>query len=140
MNTIRTLAVTCLIVASFALPTHAGELEDAADARAVIQMQLDAFGAKSAEDAYEFAAPNIRSVFPTARVFAMMVKRGYPMVWEHADTEFLDSKKLGEGLVQRLRVIDQKDRAYIAEYLMIQVDGEWRVAGVRIKRDDSIGV
>ena len=140
MKTVRTLAVACLIAASLAMPAHAEELDGAADARAVIQSQLDAFGAESAEGAYEFAAPNIRSMFPSAKVFGMMVKRGYPMVWDPADTEFLDAKKRGNGIVQRLRVIDQKGRAHIAEYMMVQVDGEWRIAGVSITRDESFGV
>ncbi len=140
MKTVRTLAAACLIAASLTMPAHAEGLEGAADARAVIQSQLDAFSAKSAEDAYEFAAPNIRGMFPSAKVFGQMVKRGYPMVWSPADTEFLDAKALGKGIVQRLRVIDQKGRAHIAEYMMIQVDGEWRIAGVKITRDKTFGV
>lgn len=140
MKTIRTLAAACLIVASFAMPAHADDAEGVAEARAVIQSQLDAFVAESAEDAYEFAAPNIRSMFPSAKVFGQMVKRGYPMVWSPADTEFLDAKKRGNGIVQRLRVIDRKGRAHIAEYMMVQVDGEWRIAGVSITRDMTFGV
>jgi hypothetical protein len=106
----------------------------------VIQSQLDAFSAESAADAYAFAAPNIQRIFPTPEAFGRMVQRGYPMVWDPADAEFLDAKPRGNGIVQRLRFIDQKGRAHIAEYMMVKVDGDWRIAGVSITRDDSFGV
>ena len=140
MKTVRSLAAAVLVAAALALPAHAGDPAGAADARSVIQSQLDAFRAKSAEDAYEFAAPNIRRLFPTPKVFGLMVRRGYPMVWDPADAEFLDARSLGDGIVQRLRFIDRQGRAHIAEYMMIMVDGDWRIAGVSITRDESFGV
>jgi hypothetical protein len=79
-------------------------------------------------------------MFPTPGVFGSMVKRGYPMVWNPADAEFLDAKPMGDGIVQRLRFVDQQGRAHIGEYMMVQVDGEWRIAGVKITRDESLGV
>ncbi len=140
MKPVRLLAAACLLALSLAIPAQAEELDGSADARSVIQSQLDAFSAESAEEAYEYAAPNIRRMFPTARVFGLMVRRGYPMVWSPADTEFLDARKLGDSIIQRLRVIDRQGRAHIAEYMMVRVEGEWRIAGVSITRDDSFGV
>jgi len=142
MNTIRTLATACALSFCLAMPAHADDPDAAAAvaARDVIQSQLDAFEADSAKDAYEFAAPNIRRMFPTAQIFGRMVRQGYPMVWDPADTEFLDAKQDGDRIVQRLRLIDRQGQPYIAVYMMMQVDGVWRIAGVSITRDDSFGV
>ena len=79
-------------------------------------------------------------MFPSPQVFGSMVKRGYPMVWNPSDTEFLDAKPMGDGLVQRLRIIDRQGQAHIAEYVMVMVEGDWRIAGVSITRDESFGV
>ncbi len=144
MMRLRSLTAALLMTAAMALPSAmpvaAEEIAGVDAARATIQSQLDAFRAGSAEEAYEFAAPNIRSMFPTAKVFGSMVKQGYPMVWNPADAEFLDAKPMDKGIVQRLRFIDQQGRAHIGEYMMVQVDGEWRIAGVKITRDESFGV
>ncbi len=140
MTTIRSLAAACALSLALALPAHAEDPAGAEDARAVIQSQLDAFGAEAVDEAYEYAAPNIRRMFPTPGVFGRMVKRGYPMVWDRQESEFLGARKLGDGIVQRLRLIDRKGQPYIAEYMMLMVDGAWRIAGVSITKDQSLGV
>ena len=140
MKTVRRLAAAVLVTAALSLPAHADDPAGAADARSVIQSQLEAFQSESVEEAYEFAAPNIQRMFPTPKVFGLMVRRGYPMVWDPADAEFLDARELGEGIVQRLRFVDRQGIAHIAEYMMVMVDGEWRIAGVSITRDESFGV
>jgi len=140
MKTVRTLATACALSLALVFPAMADDPAGAEDARAVIQSQLDAFEAEAVEEAYELAAPNIRRMFPTPQVFGSMVKRGYPMVWDPADSEFLDARPEGSGIVQRLRFVDRKGQPYIAEYTMAKVDGEWRIAGVRITPDQSFGV
>jgi len=140
MKTARTLATACALTLALAFPALADDPGGAEDARAIIQSQLDAFEAESVDEAYEYAAPNIRRMYPTPGIFGQMVKRGYPMVWDRADMEFLEARKLGDGIVQRLRLIDGKGQPYIAEYMMIMVDGAWRIAGVSITKDDSFAV
>jgi len=119
---------------------YADEPDGAEAARTVIQSQLDAFGEESVGTAYSFAAPNVQRIFPSPDAFGRMVRNGYPMVWNPADTDFLDAVPRGDMIVQRLRVIDQAGVPYIAEYIMIEIDGEWRIAGVDIKKDNSYGV
>lgn len=118
---------------------YADEPDGAQAARAVIQSQLDAFGEKSVETAYGFAAPNVQRIFPSPEVFGRMVRNGYPMVWNPSDVDFLEAVPLGPNIVQRLRVVDQAGVPYIAEYMMVEIDGEWRIAGVEIKKDNSYG-
>ena len=123
----------------FAASAEAEEPSGAEAARAVIQSQLDAFQSEAVGTAYTFAAPNIQRMFPTPEVFGRMVRNGYPMVWDPAETDFLSAEPRGDGIVQRLRIVDQAGVPYIAEYIMREVDGEWRIAGVQIKKDDSYG-
>ena len=137
MKSLKTALVVLALCLSAA--AQADEPVGANAARAVIQSQLDAFRAESANDAYQFAAPNIRRIFPTADVFGRMVKNGYPMVWNPSKTEFLTAEPRGKMIVQRLRIVDQNGRPYIAEYAMILVDGVWRIAGVEIVEDTSYG-
>ena len=120
-------------------PVHAEEPAGSDAARAIVQSQLDAFQDEAVDQAYDFAAPNIRRMFPTPEVFGRMVREGYPMVWNPADVEFLQAFPRGAMIVQRLRIVDQKGVPYIAEYALMKVDGEWRIAGVEIKKDNSYG-
>ena len=122
-----------------AAPAFADDPEGADGARAVIQNQLDAFAARDVDAAYGFAAPAIKRMFPTPEIFGRMVREGYPMVWAPASSEFLEAEPAGPGLVQRLRFVDQFGKPFIAEYRMIEVDGEWRIAGVRVIEDESFG-
>lgn len=119
---------------------YADEPDGADAARTVIQSQLDAFGEESVTSAYQFAAPNVQRIFPSPEIFGRMVRNGYPMVWNPSETDFLDAIPRGDMIVQRLRIIDQAGIPYIAEYMMVQIDGEWRIAGVEINKDDSYGV
>lgn len=140
MTFLRQTCAAAMLCLAFAGPAFADDPVGAEDARATIQSQLDAFQAEAVEDAYQFAAPNIQQLFPTPRVFGQMVKRGYPMVWNPRTAEFLGAKKRGESIVQRLRFIDQNGGSHIAEYIMVLVDSEWRIAGVSITRDTTFGV
>ena len=56
----------------------------------VIESQLDAFRQNDGANAYGYAAPNIRTYFPTAEVFMEMVRGGYGFLIDPAAVEFLD--------------------------------------------------
>jgi len=119
---------------------YADEPSGAEAAREVIQSQISAFEDKEIQTAYGFAAPNIQRIFPNPQVFGRMVREGYPMVWNPSETLFLDVERRGEALVQRLRIVDQAGVSYVAEYIMVRINGEWRIAGVQIEEETSYGV
>ncbi len=135
----RSLLAAVVVVAVSGGSAWADEPDGSNAVRGVIQSQLDAFEQGAVSDAYEFAAPNIRRLFPTPEGFGKMVEGGYPMIWDPSRVDFLDAFPRGPMIVQRLRVVDQAGVPYIAEYAMLQVEGEWRIAGVEIVRDDSFG-
>lgn len=136
---LRKLFAPVILIGLSLGPALAEEPVGSDSARSVIQSQLDAFDKGAVSDAYTFAAPNIQRLFPTPEVFGKMVEGGYPMIWDPSRVEFLDAISRGSMIVQRLRVVDQAGVPYIAEYAMLQVEGEWRIAGVEIVRDDSYG-
>ncbi len=133
------IARTSLVFILLASASAAEEPDGAEAARDVIQSQLEAFQADAVGTAYEFAAPNIKRIFPSPDVFGRMVRNGYPMVWNPAEVDFLEAFPRGGLIVQRLRIVDQSGSPYIAEYAMLEVDGEWQIAGVEIIKDDSFG-
>jgi len=139
MRSIARLISAALVTLTLTGNSHAGDPEGAEAARAVIQSQLTAFEEEAVQTAYSFAAPNIQRIFPNANIFGRMVREGYPMVWNPAETSFLDAEQRGDILVQRLWIVDQAGVPFIAEYMMTQIDGQWRIAGVQIEKDDSYG-
>ncbi len=137
----RSLAFKALLVAaalSFA-PAPPAVADPAADSRAVIERQLDAFQRDDWAEAFAFASPSIQRQFQNPERFSEMVRGGYPMVWRPADVAFLDAERRGAALIQRLRLTDAAGIAYIARYQMVEIDGAWRIAGVFIERAPDVG-
>jgi len=99
---------------------------------ATISGQFDAFRAEDAAGAWEFASPNIQSLFGTPGNFARMVEEGYPMVWMPGEVEFVDLQSFGGVLVQRVQVIDPSGTAHYLGYQMIETDAGWRINGVQL--------
>ena len=139
MRVIYKLIAAGLFSITLSTIAYAEEPPGAEEARAVIQSQLSAFEDEAVDTAYGFAAPNIQRIFPTPEVFGRMVRNGYPMVWNPSETSFLDAEQRGDTIVQSLRIVDQAGSSFIAEYQMVMIDGEWRISGVQIKKDDSYG-
>lgn len=138
-------ALTRLIAAAamtVALAAGAGAAPDArpSDAdrdavRAVIVAQMEAFLADDAEGAYAFAAPSIRSMFPTAEVFMRMVRRGYRPVYRARDPLFTRSRLLEEGrIVQEVSLTGPDGGGWTAVYtLERQADGDWKITGCYLR-------
>ncbi len=97
-----------------------------------IRSQMEAFLAEDAETAFTFASPGIQGLFGTPENFSRMVREGYPMVWHPGEIRFGGLDERGNYLAQNVYVTDMAGRAHALEYLMEQIDGRWRIAGVRL--------
>jgi hypothetical protein len=128
------LALTFLV-----RPAPAETGADAAGVRATIDAQLEAFARDDWDGAFTFASPMIQRLFGTPENFGQMVRNGYPMVWRPAWTAFVGVEPTPEGLRQTVVLTDQTGRTYVADYFMIQVDGEWRINGVVIRPQVDAG-
>ena len=104
---------------------------DSAAMQQVIQSQLDAFAADRDDEAYSYAAPIVKQVFPSVDIFMAMVKGGYKPVYRNSSREFLETgvSSTGRPTVRvRLKAMDGK--FYEALYTMEQQpDGSWKIAG-----------
>lgn len=119
-----------------ALAQQAGE--DAA-IRDVISRQLDAFLADDASRAYSFAAPGIQRLFPGEERFMGMVRQGYPPVYRPRSRDFGVLRQTQRGPVQEVTLIDENGQAWLALYTMErQPDGAWKIAGVRLVRQEAV--
>jgi hypothetical protein len=109
------------------------------DIEATIQSQFDAFLDRDVGAAWQYASPNIQSLFGNAENFGRMVQQGYPMVWTPGQVEFIDLQSLGSIIVQRVEVIDQAGTAHYLGYQMIQTENGWRINGVQVLRAPQVG-
>jgi hypothetical protein len=97
-----------------------------------IQGQIDAFLQDDFGAAFEFASPGIRNTFRTPQNFGAMVQKGYPMVWRPSDVEFGPLRERDGALWQQVLIRDEAGKSFVVEYRMQNVDGEWRISGVRV--------
>ncbi|MGY6645406.1 MAG: DUF4864 domain-containing protein [Salinarimonas sp.] len=117
----------------------AQEAGESAPIRDVITRQLDAFLADDATRAYSFAAPGIQRLFPGEERFMGMVRQGYPPVYRPRSRDFGALRQTPQGPVQEVTLIDANGQAWLALYTMeLQPDGSWKIAGVRLVREDAV--
>ena len=133
MGSLR-LPALLLALALATLPLSAGEAEIQA-AQRTIDSQLRAFLAGDDMTAYSFAAPNIRTMFPTPDAFMAMVRNGYAPVHRPRNYAFGTADEPGAGRVtQRVLILGPDGRDYEAVYtLELQPDGVFRITGVSLR-------
>ena len=120
------LAFTLWITA--ALGAHA----DPKEMQAVIDDQLSAFQQDDFAKAMQYASPVLQQYFRTPENFQRMVTQGYPMVWRPDTVRYLENRTEDGVHWQRVMIKDQQGKFHVLEYRMLEVDGEWRINGVRI--------
>ena len=132
-----TALLTALLMLVAPLTVRADEPDDSI--QAVIADQIAAFQANDVERAFTHASPNIQRIFRTPKRFGQMVQQGYPMVWRPARYQWLKIVQTESGPVQVVLFEDQSGRLHEAGYLMQQVDGVWRINGVKLRELAGIG-
>jgi hypothetical protein len=133
----RILVAAMLLALAIVRPVAADEPADSV--QAVIERQIDAFQRNDLAEAFGYAAPGIQSTFRTPENFGRMVETGYPMVWRPARYSMLDLSETPDGLMQTVLFEDRNGRLHEAAYLMLEVDGAWRIAGVWLTTLPGVG-
>lgn len=105
-----------------------------------IQLQIEAFQRDDLVAAFEYASPNIQTIFKSSKRFGLMVQRGYPMVYRPSDIKFLELETIEGEFWQKVRIQDQQGRFHVMAYRMISLDGEWLINGVQLLPSEEIGV
>ncbi|CUI61766.1 DUF4864 domain-containing protein [Cognatishimia activa] len=99
--------------------------------RATIDAQIEAFGRGDFSQAFTYASPSIQMFFGTPERFETMVRSGYPMVVGPDAVQYFELKEMRGAYWQKVLFRDGSGATHLLEYQMIQVDGEWRINGVR---------
>lgn len=134
MTRIVTLfAALTLSIAAFAAPVSAQTAEEADAIETTIRSQITAMQADDWEQAFTYASPMIQGIFRNPDNFSRMVTTGYPMVWRPRSYRAGSLTMTPQGPNQTMFFEDQDGRLFIADYLMQQIDGEWRINGVQIR-------
>ena len=121
------------------LPMRAMAEEPADSIQTVISDQIAAFRASDVETAFGFASPSIQRQFGDPENFGRMVRQGYPMVWRPRRFEMRQLVDTDSGPVQVVLFEDAAGVLHEAGYLMVEVDGVWRIAGVKLRRVPQVG-
>src|SRR5919108_3724955 len=128
-----------ILLALALIPTLLGAAlaDDAsvAAAQSTIEAQLKAFLADDNATAYSYAAPNVKSIFPTLETFMGMVTGGYKPVQKPQSYSFGKSEWMGTTTIaQQVFLVGPDGKDYEALYtLELQPDGVWRVTGVSLR-------
>ena len=130
-NLVRGLVLVAGVVAALlAMPAGAEEAKPAAEARALISRQLDAFAHDDAPGAYALAAPDLKTKFADADVFMDMVRRQYAPVYRHRSIDFGEAQLDGDAIAITATIVDGDNQVWTALYkLARQPDGQWLING-----------
>ena len=106
---------------------------DAAEIRAVINRQIDAFKRDDARGAFALASPGVQQAFQTPEKFLDAVRFAYRAVYRPTAVTFLDLLVIGDDVVQQVQVIDRSGMHWVAYYAMQrQRDGSWKANGCHL--------
>ena len=135
------LALAALIIAQMSA-AQASEADVPAPTvermQAIITSQIAAFRADDAEAAYAFAAPGIRSRFPSASRFASMVQNGYPAVYSPQSFSFQEAALSDTGQAQTVEFIGQDGQVWLGLYTFEEaMDGDLAITGVFLRRQNA---
>jgi len=107
--------------------------EDAAQIRAVIHRQIEAFRRDDAHSAFALVSPGVQQAFGTPERFLETVRAAYRPVYRPASVAFLELVVMGDDVVQQVQVIDRSGAVWVAYYAMQrQKDGAWRTNGCHL--------
>ena len=98
--------------------------------RYTIGSQIDAFKNNDVKKAYTFAAPNIQAQFPSPDIFGLMVRNGYPVIWNPKNYKFTSFKDLGNRCIQQVLFQSYDGSLETYDYLLEKDGNLWKIAGV----------
>jgi Domain of unknown function (DUF4864) len=129
----RTAALLVAFLIGLSALASAGD--EVATGQSVIRSQEQAFGRDDAAAAYTFAAPGIKSMFPSPDIFMSMVRSAYAPVYRHRSFEFGEAKASEGKILQEVQIIDADGAAWEALYtLELQPDGSFKISACVLKK------
>jgi len=134
MNTLKYLIASVFLLCSLSsLVVLAQEkTDDEIAIQSVIRDQLSAFQIGDHERAFSHAAPTIKQIFKSTDNFIGMVKNGYAPLYAPETFTFSRSLTQGDTMYQEVLVTDQNGKQWQAVYTLKQIDGVWKITGVKM--------
>ncbi|HEA53625.1 hypothetical protein LCGC14_1256290 [marine sediment metagenome] len=106
---------------------------DIIDIQDTILRQIEAFANNDREQAWAYASGGIKRRFGSSQVFVDMVREAYPAVHDATEIEFTENVHQGIFYMQGVKFKGPEGKLWDAYYQMIQVEGAWKIAGVRLQ-------
>ncbi len=108
----------------------------------VITAQIEAFRAKDAPGAFQYAAAPFQTAFPSAEAFFVsIIGSGYGPIMESSGHSFGVFHEIDATSVAQQVTLTGKDLSrYEAIYVMTEEERGWRVSGVQLAKTPGMGV
>lgn len=122
---------TAKIIATLVVLGTGAQAQDAS-IEDVITNQLQAFVDRDVAQAWDYASPMIQGMFGTPENFGLMVRNGYPMVWDNSDVQFLGRTEFQGRTRQEVQVQGPGGLFYTLDYQMIETPNGWQINSVQV--------
>ena len=127
------LLIALMVAASTVLQAENTETDTDTAIRNAILSQIEAFANDDDEAAWTIASDGIKQRFGSSDAFLSMVKYAYPAVHRASAIEFAERVPHGSFEIQVVRLQGPEGKPWDAYYRMVSIEGEWKIAGVRLK-------
>ena len=110
--------------------------------QSVITSQIEAFRAKDAPGAFQYAGAGFQVAFPSAEAFfSAIVGAGYEPIMESRSHSFGKFEKMGDKVVvQEVKLVGNDQSLYEAFYQLAEEKDGWRVQGVQLLKQAGMGI
>ncbi len=110
--------------------------------QAVITGQIEAFRAKDAPGAFQYAAKAFHAGFPTAEAFFIaIIGSGYAPIMDSRSHSFGAFEMTGETVVlQEVKFVGNDQSLYEAYYQLTEESEGWRVSGVQLVKQAGLAI
>lgn len=136
------IAAILLLGASVARAQDVAAEVEAEAWQGVITSQIEAFRAKDATAAFQYAGSGFQAAFPNAdSFFSVIVGSGYAPIMESRSHGFGTFEKMGERtVVQEVKLVGNDQSLYEAFYQLVEEANGWRVQGVQLVKQPGMGI
>jgi hypothetical protein len=141
MGSVMKMVGAVAVAMTLFIGTASAEDLTAANSRAIVERQFDAFQRDDGEAAYALAAPTIKQMFDDADHFMAMVREHYAPVYRHRSAEFGAFKEEGDEASLEATLVDNDDFVWTALYSFRRVpNGDWLISGCVLAKAEGSAI
>lgn len=131
------LLVAVAVVLLWSSHPLAGDKDE--EIQGTILSQIEAFANNDQEQAWAYASEGVKRRFGSSGVFFDMVRHAYPAVHNATAIEFIERVPHSNFEIQIVKLQGPDGKRWDGYYRMVQMDGDWKIAGVQLQEAD-IGI